>query len=326
MAETWGGPLWRAADLYTPMALRVAATLRVADAIAAGVTTGPALAARLGVAEDPLVRVLDHLVTAGFLSGDDGSYALTDDGQWLRDDHPERVRSQIDLTGAIGRADLSAVELLHTVRTGEAAFPQRFGHGFWEDLAAHPEVAESFDRTMGSQEVAEVAAAYDWAALGDVIDVGGGDGTLLIGLLTAHPSLRGTVIDLPAPATTAEKALRAAGLADRGRALTGSFFDPLPGGAGGYVLSRVLHDWSDADAARILANCARGGPVIVIEEANGGVINTEMNLRMLAYCLGRERTVDQLVHLARGAGLAPGRVVSTGYRDVIELLPAPAPS
>ncbi len=71
------------------MSLRVAATLRVADLIAAGVTTGAELTARLGVAEDPLVRVLAHLVTAGFLRDDGGSYALTDDGQWLRDDHPE---------------------------------------------------------------------------------------------------------------------------------------------------------------------------------------------------------------------------------------------
>ncbi len=311
-------------DLFTPMSLRVAATLRLADLIAAGVTTGPELAARLGVAEDPLVRVLDHLVTAGFLRHERGSYALTGDGEWLRDDHPEGVRAQLDLTGAIGRADLCAVELLHTVRTGEAAFPQRYGQGFWADLAAHPEIAASFDASMGAQEVGELAAAYDWAALGEVVDVGGGDATLLIGLLRAHPKLRGAVVDLPGPAATATEALDKAGLADRGRAVAGTFFDPLPAGAGGYVLSRVIHDWSDADAARILANCARaagpGGRVIVVEEAVGGV-STEMNLRMLAYCLGRERTVDQLVDLARGVGLAPGVIVSTERRQIVEFRP-----
>ncbi|TKK86554.1 methyltransferase [Herbidospora galbida] len=325
MTEPWGGRLWRAADLYTPMALRVAATLRVADEITAGVATGPALAARLGVAEDPLVRVLDHLVTAGFLHREEGGYALTDDGQWLRDDHPERVRAQLDLTGAIGRADLCAVELLHTVRTGEAAFPRRFGRGFWEDLAADPGVAGSFDASMGAQKVGEVAAAYDWAALGEVVDVGGGDGTLLIALLRAHPGLRGTVVDLPAPAATAARALADAGLADRGRALAGSFFDPLPAGAGGYVLSRVVHDWSDADAGRVLAGCATaarpGGRVIVIEEATGGAVSTEMDLRMLAYCLGRERDVEQLTDLAAKAGLTRGAVIPTGTRQIIEFLP-----
>nr|WP_255649617.1 hypothetical protein [Nocardia australiensis] len=116
--QAWGGPLWPAADLITPMAIRVAATLRVADAIVAGVSSGPELAIHLAVEVDPFVRVLDHLVTAGFLRRDEGgAYTLTDAGQWLRDDHPEGVRASIDLEGAIGHADMSVVELLHTVRT-----------------------------------------------------------------------------------------------------------------------------------------------------------------------------------------------------------------
>jgi hypothetical protein len=170
----------------------VAATLRVADAITAGVTSGPELAGRLAVATDPLVRVLDHLVTAGFLRRDvDGAYALTDAGQWLRDDHPKGVRASIDLEGAIGHADMCIVELLHSVRSGEPAFPRHFGRGFWEDLAEHPDRAASYNALMGHQLAAEapsVAAAYDWSTLGEVVDVGGGDGSLLIALLRAHPT------------------------------------------------------------------------------------------------------------------------------------------
>ena len=116
------------------------------------------------------------------------------------------------------------------------------GVGFWEDLAEHPDRAASFDALTGRQLTAEapvVAAAYDWSALGDVVDVGGGDGSLLIALLRAHPTLRGTVLDLASPAATAARALAAAGLADRGRPQTGSFFEPLPPGAGGYIVSRM---------------------------------------------------------------------------------------
>jgi len=178
--EAWGGPLWPAADLITPMALRVAATLRVADAITAGVTSGRELAGRLAVAADPLVRVLDHLVTAGFLRRDvDGAYALIDAGQWLCDDHPHGVRASIDLEGAIGHADMCMVELLDSVRSGEPAFPRHFGRGFWEDLAEHPDRAASYNALMGHQLAAEapsVAAAYDWSTLGEVVDVGGGTG------------------------------------------------------------------------------------------------------------------------------------------------------
>jgi SAM-dependent methyltransferase len=331
--QAWGGPLWAAADLITPMAVRVAATLRVADAITAGVTSGPELAARLAVAADPLVRVLDHLVTAGFLRRDeDDAYALTDAGQWLRDDHPEGIRAWIDLEGAVGHADLSVVELLHTVRTGEPAFLRHFGRGFWEDLAEHPDRAASFEALMGQQLDAEapaVAAAYDWSALGEVVDVGGGDGSLLIALLRAHPTLRGTVLDLAAPAATAARALSAAGLADRGRAQTGSFFEPLPGGAGGYILSRVTPDWDDDDVLRILRNCADAarpnGKVLVVEDIDiehRESASTEMDLRMLAYVLGRERSLDRLTDLAREAGLALGTVTHARLRSIVELLPA----
>jgi SAM-dependent methyltransferase len=330
--QAWGGPLWSAADLITPMAVRVAATLRVADAITAGVTSGPELAARLAVAADPLVRVLDHLVTAGFLRRDqDGAYALTDAGQWLRDDHPQGIRAWIDLEGAVGHADMSVVELLHTVRTGEPAFPRHFGRGFWEDLAEHPDRAASFDALMGQQLAAEapsVAAAYDWSALGEVVDVGGGDGSLLIALLRAHPTLRGSVLDLAAPAATAARALAAADLADRGRAQTGSFFEPLPAGAGGYILSRVIHDWDDDNVRRILRNCAHAarpnGKVLVVEDTDtehGESVSTEMDLRMLAYFLGRERSLERLTDLAHEAGLALGTVTAARLRSIVELLP-----
>jgi SAM-dependent methyltransferase len=328
--EAWGGPLWPAADLITPMALRVAATLRVADAITAGVTSGPELAGRLAVATDPLVRVLDHLVTAGFLRRDvDGAYALTDAGQWLRDDHPKGVRASIDLEGAIGHADMCIVELLHSVRSGEPAFPRHFGRGFWEDLAEHPDRAASYNALMGHQLAAEapsVAAAYDWSTLGEVVDVGGGDGSLLIALLRAHPTLRGTVLDLPSPATTAARALAAAALADRGGARAANFFEPLPAGAGGYILSRVVHDWDDDDARRILRNCADAarpnGKVFVIEDTEDvESVSTEMDLRMFAYCGGRERSLDRLTDLAREAGLAFGAVTSARHRSIVEFLP-----
>src|SRR6266487_3735925 len=124
----WGGGLWAAADLVTPMAIRVAATLRLADHIAAGRQTTEALAAAVDADRDALGRLLGHLVTAGVLShAGTGTYSLTDFGEQLRDDDPEGVRPWIDLEGPVGRADLCLVQLLHTVRTGEPAFPRQFG-------------------------------------------------------------------------------------------------------------------------------------------------------------------------------------------------------
>jgi hypothetical protein len=326
--HAWGGELWAKADLVTPMAIRVAATLRLADRIASGTRTAAALAAETDTDTDALGRVLAHLVTAGVLRHGEDGHELTHLGEELRDDHPGGVRAWLDLDGAIGRADLCFVELLHTVRTGEPAFPQHFGRGYWEDLSADAERSASFDALMGSRldgDAPVVAGAYAWGSLGRLVDVGGGNGTLLLAILRAHPELRGTVVDLAGPVAHAEQAIADAGLGDRADARVGSFFDELPG-AGGYLLSGVLHDWDDESALRILRRCAEaaddGGRILVAEhvaDARGGHHDTEGDLRMLCYCRGRERTLDQLRELAAAAGLEVLSVVPAGRRTIVEL-------
>ena len=122
------GDCGRLLSLVTPMAIRVAATLRLADRIAAGTRTAGELATAVDADPDALARLLGHLVTAGVLSrAGNGSYGLTALGEHLRDDDPAGVRPWLDLGGAIGRADLCFTQLLHTVRTGEPAFPRQFG-------------------------------------------------------------------------------------------------------------------------------------------------------------------------------------------------------
>jgi len=322
----WGDRLWAAADLVTPMAIRVAATLRLADHIAGGTRTAEALSTVVEADTDALARLMNHLVTADVLSTVDGKvFVLTEVGEQLRDDHPDGVRAWLDLTGAIGRADLCFTHLLHTVRTGEPAYPRQFGRPFWEDLSADAGLAASFDALMGSRLTAdarEVATAYPWRGVGHVVDAGGGDASLLIPILLAHGELRGTVVDLAGPVARAERAIAAAGLADRARAEVGSFFDPLPAGAGAYLLSGVLHDWDDGDAVRILSRCAEAagasGVVLLVDHLHDAA-NTEGDLRMLSYVRGRERDLDQLGELAAVAGLRLGEVRPAGSRSIIEL-------
>jgi O-methyltransferase domain len=324
----WAARLWAMADLATPMAVRVAATLRIADHIMGGRRTAPELAEATGVDADALDRVLRHLVTAGVLRRDQlGRYVLTAQGQALRDDHPAGMRTMLDLDSAIGRADLSFVQLLHTVRTGEPAFPAQFGRSFWDDLAADPTRSASFDAQMAADvEVwaPDIVAAYDWGSLGHLVDVGGGNGALLAALLHRHPDLRGTVLDLPGAAEAARKALTAAGLADRSDAVAGSFFDPLPPGAGGYLLCAVLHDWDDGSARAILRRCAQAAGthsrVFVVEKLVTDTDHrTEMDLRVLAYFGGRERDLTELTALAAAAGLRVAAVHPAGATPVVEL-------
>lgn len=328
-AEPWGGAAWAAADLITPMAIRVVATLRLADHIAAGIDTAEALAQVVEADPETLPRLMARLVVAGVLTDEgEGRFGLTSTGEQLREGAPDSVRAWLDLEGAIGRGDLSLVQLLHSVRTGRPAFPRQFGADYWDDLASDPQRQASFDALMGQQvDLDQVVRAYPWASLGRVVDVGGGNGTLLIAILRGHAGLRGTVADLAGPVSRAKEALAEAGLTDRADTRVVSFFDALPRGAGGYVLSRILHDWPDTDAVRILRRCreaaGESGKVLVVEQgaASGAQLDTEGDLRMLCLLGGRERTVDQLVDLARSAGLRLGSVSLAGSRSVVELLP-----
>ena len=157
-----------------------------------------------------------------------------------------------------------------------------------------------------SSIVSSIVAAYDWGALGHVVDVGGGDGTLLIALLNEYPTLRGTVVDMPAKAETARKMIEAAGLSDRANAVAGDFLGELPDGAEGYLLSSVLHEWSDDDACSILRSCARAagedGAIFVIEPDGAG-----------------GRGVPELTACAENAGLVVVAVHTAGSSAIIEL-------
>jgi predicted transcriptional regulator len=317
------------ADLATPMAVRVVATLRIADYITQGLRTAPELAEASNTNADALDRVLRHLTKAGLFSRDEsGRYSLTARGEELRGDHPFGMRARLDIESAIGRADLSFVQLLHSVRTGEAGFPVQFGRDYWDYMSADPARTASYDAQMGfdvAADAPDIVSAYDWGSLGHVVDVGGGNGALLIALLTAHPALRGTVFDQPATAEAARETLKAAGFGERADVVAGSFFDQLPSGAGGYLLSAIIHDWDDEAAVRILKRCEEAAgtkaPVFVVEKigADGESPGTGMDLRMLVYFGGKERGVAELGVLAARAGLRVARVHPAGKLAIVEL-------
>jgi len=304
--------LFSLSDLTTPWALRVAAMLRIADLIAQGATGVDELAGKAGVDSRALGRLLRHLTCRGvFGEPEPGIFTLTEAGVQLQDSHPGGLRAWLDPEGAGGRMDEAMSAMLAAVRTGEPSYALAHGRGLWDDLAADPEVAASFDRLMtikSSWLIADVVNGYDWSSVGHVVDVGGGAGLLLIEVLRAHEGMIGTLVEQAATAARARDAIAAAGLTDRCEAVASNFFDPLPTGGDLYVLWNILHDWADAEAAAILRRCAEAagdaGRVLVIEFGEQAVHQfTSMDLLMLVVVGGRERTVEEFTALAASVGL-----------------------
>lgn len=305
-------------DLTTPWALRVVATLRIPDLIASGVTRVETLAERCSASPEMLDRVMRFLTVRGvFEETEPGSFTLTPMGGLLEEQ--AGVRAWLDQDGFGGRMDRAWPGLLDTVRTGQPCYAGTFGLPLWQDLEANPRIAESFNELMAAQSASfwpELADCYDWSAVREIVDVGGGSGTLVELLARAHPLLRGTVLDLPATARAAAERFAREGLADRCRAQSGSMFDPLPNGADAYILSMVIGDWDDTAAAAILRRCAeaagRSGRVLIIESLLEGDLasSSAMDLLMLVVTGGRARTAEQFHAVIGAAGLEVVRIHS----------------
>jgi 2,7-dihydroxy-5-methyl-1-naphthoate 7-O-methyltransferase len=313
-------------DLCTPWCVHVVATLRLADHIARGIDEIRQLAATAHCDAAALEAVLGHLVSKGvFDQPAPGRFALNDTSRGLLD---PMVRIGLDLEGIGGRMAHAWGTMLDYVRTGEPAYHKVFGRPFWEDLDANPNVAASFDALIGptghGTPDPHFHLAGGWDAVRWVVDVGGGTGAMLAEILRTRPGVRGTLVDQPATAARAAVTFRVAGVSARVAAIGQSFFDPLPAGAGLYLLRGVLNDWPDREARAILTRCADaarpGGRVVVLK---GIVADDEPKRLMVEMILagGRERSVSEFTELARAAGL---EVVAAGRQPayfVVECKP-----
>ena len=282
-------------------ALALVAELRVAHALGGGPQSHEVLARERGVDADALHRVMRALASDGiFEETDPGVFGNTPASEVLAHD------GWCDFAHLFGGVFLHAVAALDV--SGEPSWPQVHGDEFWAWLAAHPEERASFDRAMtqGSQGRLDRLESVDWHGDELVVDVGGGNGSLLSALLGRHPRMRGIVFDLP------ETARDERALGERCQFVDGSFFESVPQGEV-HLLSTILHDWDDHSAQRILEviRAAPGKRLVVldsvIEPGNSPDGAKWLDLLMLTIAGGRERTVEQWRVLLGNAGWQPTR-------------------
>ena len=313
-------------DLATPWCLRVAATLRIPEHIAAGHVGIADLAAAAGCDADALHAVLGHLVSQGvFIEESPGRFACNQAAEQLAS------VPFLDLAGIGGRMAHTWGTLLDYVRSGVPAYQQVFGRPFWEDLAVHPAIGAEFDALMGPAGHGvpdyDVELSDGWDTVRTVVDVGGGTGAMLASLLRRHPQARGILVDLPGTVARAGPLLESLGVAGRVTVEGQSFFDPLPSGADLYLLKSVLNDWPDEPTVAILRRCAEAARTSQATIAVLGGVTADETPRSLGIDMlvagGKTSTLSQFTELARQAGLdvIAARTQSSG-RYVVECRPS----
>jgi O-methyltransferase domain/Dimerisation domain len=295
---------------WATQALRTAAQLHIADHLRDRPKTTAELAALAGADHDSLDRLLSYLASIGVLHSDGDSFRLSQCGQLLRTDVPDSLHAVALLYGGLFYRSFGALD--HAVRTGENAFEHVFGRPTFDYLAEHSEAARTFDLAMaaGSSFFASVAEVVDFSHANVVVDVGGSTGDLLAHILTAHHHLRGVLFERPHVLAAARRRLATLGCLDRCELVAGDFMDGIPGGGDVYLLSRILHDWSDEPCRTILDNCRASMPLgarlLVIERPipadDAASLARSWDIHMMVNTGGRERTLADYRDLLAATG------------------------
>lgn len=303
--------------------IHVSARLGLADLLADGPRGSADLAAATRTDPPSLHRLLRALAALDVVAEvEPGRFVLTPAGHQLRSAAPDSIRG-LAMLCATDQVWLSWGNLLHSVRTGGSAWELVSGMKPFDWMRTHPEDAEVFNAAMADQTrriVPGLVRGFDYSRFRTIVDVGGGDGTVLAAILTAHPSPEGILYDLPSGAESAPGTLATAGVADRCRIVHGDFFEAVPPGADAYLLKSVIHDWPDDRAEAILRSCHRAmgdeATLLLVElllptratpDARAVLMS---DISMLVNPGGRERTEDEFRALLKSSGFDIHAVVT----------------
>jgi len=316
---------------YWSRSLHIAAKLGIVDLLRSGTDTAAGLAEATGIDPWRMQRFLRILIALGILKRNGDVYSVTERGGYLARDHPESIAPYARLQAYLFPAFTMLEEVL---RTGQPGYEMATGRKQFDAMADAPDFAEAFDLSMNLLYVPETAAMVerlDFGRFSELMDVGGGNGEVLLRVLERYPDLRGYLFDLPHVVDRASDFIAANPAAPRCTVIPGSFFEPLPRGAEAILLRHIIHDWPEEEALVILKHCRDalppGGCLLIaealVEDADRPTIPIRTDLAMMTLYGGAERTLDEYRALLAKVGLRVDAVTEiTASLSVIEARPA----
>ena len=275
------------------------------------VTTGG-----IDVTTSALERVLRACASLGVFTEDAmGKFGPTPLSDVLTSDSPVSVKKLVEAMG--GSWYRGWAELRGAIKTAKPQAHKVFGMEWWDYLNANPKELEDFAEAMKSNSLNSlrgVLANCDFTGVEKVVDIGGGFGHLAVALLEKYPTLQAAVLDVPDLISLAQERfpVQDRAVANRLEYIGGDMFDSVPP-ANVYIMKHIIHDWDDEKCIQLLENCRRSmqgdGRVICVDSVlppMGDVSGTPaklLDINMLVFMPGMERTEEQWSHLYRAAGL-----------------------
>lgn len=306
---------------WTSCCIYSAAKLNIADLLADGPRTTIQLAEATSSDASSLYRVLRALASVGiFTENNQGQFANTTLSETLKSDVPGSMKAMA--IAQLGDHFKAWVNLIYSIKTGNIAFDNAEGMTVWKYYESHPEEGINFMKAMtgmSNASVMNVLPAYDFSSFKTLVDVGGGNGALLMGILGLSPESSGIVFDMAYVIEETKKSITANGFGSRCIAEAGDFFVSVPTGADAYLMKMILHDWTDEQSITILKNCSQAmkadSKLLIIEcvisEGNTPHPGKFLDINMMVMTGGKERTEKEFAVLLEKGGLKLTRVVYT---------------
>lgn len=308
-------------SFWTSCCIYTAAKLNIADHLKDRSKSAAQLAEATHSHAPSLYRVLRALSSVGvFKENGDHLFELTPLGHTLQTDVPGSMKAMV--IAQLGDHFNAWGNLVYSVKTGNISFDNIERMSVWKYYETHPDEGLNFMKAMSGLTdavIMNVLPVYDFSGFKTIVDVGGGNGTLLTAVLDKAPQATGIVFDEEYVVEETKKIIKEKGFDKRCDTAGGSFFDFIPAGADAYLMKMILHDWNDEQCLQILTNCYKamkpGSKLLVLEsvipEGNEPHPGKFMDINMLAMTGGRERTEKEFASLFSNAGLKLARVIPT---------------
>ncbi len=257
---------------------------------------------KLNVNEVVLKHLLQSLERLQLIHCKNGKWYNTDLGSYLTESHPNSYKQACILWG---QEHLTAWQhLLYTLKTGKPAFEMLYKQPYFNYLRNHPKKLKNYHKAMAEyarDDYNLLPQAMDFSEYQSIADVGGGTGVLISYIAQSYPHLKCFLIDLPEVLRLIEEKLP-----KNVSMIAANFFHPLPIKVDAIILSRVLHDWDDVHAVKILENCYNAmndkADLIIIEALQDKIATPELSLNMQVMCGSYERTSKEYEHLLSRTG------------------------